>query len=70
MINKENFFACDAKYKNYRSDFQGIQEWYVDLFECAAYKYIYRLDLGNDQEANDERDFKSVKARFKKERLS
>ena len=65
LINKENFFACDAKYKNYRSDFQGIQEWYVDLFECAAHKYIYRLDLGNDQEANDERDFKSVKARFK-----
>ena len=65
LINKENFFACDAKYKNYRSDFQGIQEWYVVLFECAAHKYIYRLDLGNDQEANDERDFKSVKARFK-----
>ena len=41
LINKENFFACDAKYKNYRSDFQGIQEWYVDLFECAAHKNTF-----------------------------
>ncbi len=68
LINKENFFACDAKYKNYRSDFQGIQEWYVDLFECAAHKYIYRLDLGNNEDANAEGDFKSVKARFKEDK--
>ena len=25
----------------------GIQAWYTDLFECGAYKYIYRLNLGN-----------------------
>ena len=45
LINQKNFFACDAKYKNYKSDFQGIQAWYADIFECAAHKYIYRLDL-------------------------
>ncbi len=47
ILNKEIYFSCDAKYKNYKKIGMGIQAWYTDLFECAAYKYIYRLDLGN-----------------------
>ena len=47
ILNKEIFFACDAKYKNYSKGVHGIQAWYTDLFECGAYKYIYRLNLGN-----------------------
>ena len=54
LINKENFFTCDAKYKNYKSEFMGIQAWYADLFECGAHKYIYRLKLGNESALDEE----------------
>ncbi len=49
LLNKEIFFSCDAKYKDYRKQGMGLQAWYTDLFECAAYKYLYRLDLGNEE---------------------
>lgn len=48
ILNREIFFACDAKYKNYSKDCLGIQAWYTDLFECAAYKYMYRLHLNDE----------------------
>ena len=44
IVNHQYIFTCDAKYKNYQETFMGINEWYVDLFECAAYKYQYLMD--------------------------
>ena len=44
IVERKYIFTCDAKYKNYRESFMGMKEWYVDLFECAAYKYQYRMD--------------------------
>lgn len=69
LINKENFFTCDAKYKNYKSEFMGIQAWYADLFECGAHKYIYRLKLGNESALDEEEkgDCLPVAARFREE---
>ena len=65
ILNKEIFFACDAKYKIYSEEFMGIQEWYTDLFECAAYKYIYRLDLGDALvKGTEQSTILSVKERF------
>lgn len=64
IINKEIFFACDAKYKNYSKDFMGIQAWYTDLFECGAYKYIYRLNLGNVPDENPGKGMLPVKKKF------
>ncbi len=62
ILNKEIFFTCDAKYKNYKEEFMGIQAWYTDIFECAAYKYIYRLDLGNVIKEKSEDDGKAIDA--------
>ena len=44
IVDHKYIFTCDAKYKNYQESFMGMKEWYVDLFECAAYKYQYRMD--------------------------
>lgn len=64
ILNKEIFFACDAKYKNYSKEFMGIQAWYTDLFECGAYKYIYRLNLGNVTDENSGKCMLPVKKKF------
>ena len=64
ILNKEIFFACDAKYKNYSKEFMGIQAWYTDLFECGAYKYIYRLNLGNVTDENSGKCMFPVKKKF------
>ena len=64
ILNKEIFFACDAKYKNYSKEFMGIQTWYTDLFECGAYKYIYRLNLGNVTDENSGKCMLPVKKKF------
>ena len=54
LLNHEVFFTCDAKYKNYKTSFQGVRAWYEDIFECAAYKYMYRLKLHEElHEASD-----------------
>ena len=64
LLNREVFFACDAKYKNYKACFMGLNEWYTDLFECAADKYIYRLDLGNEPLHERAQSALSVRERF------
>ncbi len=64
ILNREIFFACDAKYKDYREEFMGIEAWYTDLFECGAYKYIYRLDLGNSITGESRASVLSVRQRF------
>ena len=64
ILNKEIFFACDAKYKNYSKEFMGIQAWYTDLFECGAYKYIYRLNLGNVTDEDSGKCMLPVKKKF------
>ncbi len=45
----------------------GIQAWYTDLFECGAYKYIYRLNLGNVTDENSGKCMLPVKKKFVKE---
>lgn len=42
----------------------GIQAWYTDLFECGAYKYIYRLNLGNVTDENSGKCMLPVKKKF------
>ncbi len=62
ILNREIFFACDAKYKNYSEDCLGIQAWYTDLFECGAYKYMHRLHLNDEDSQYD--GVLSVRERF------
>ena len=62
ILNREIFFACDAKYKNYSENCLGIQAWYTDLFECGAYKYMHRLHLNDENSLHD--GVLSVRERF------
>ena len=41
--DKTRQFCMDAKYRNYAKDQMTKDSWYLDLFEVALHKYLFRL---------------------------